>query len=110
MEKIVNYIYVGYNTKKGILQSIYKYNELFDKSFNPFNGVEYIYYYHEVFNDEEGYMKIDLSKSCFSEIYYFGKRIDNNHCLSYSGSVYELNENDVVINCYNDYLKLKLKA
>ena len=92
---VKTYVYANVSTKKGILQLIFDY----DKNMNFMNTIsdlESFVYYTEVFMKEGDKTIKNYELSTYSPVHYIGTRLDDNHCMSRSGIVYELNDGDII--------------
>ena len=93
------YVFININTKKGILQTIRKLEHL-SEDFYDNEDVESFVVYNEVLTSDN---KIDHEASKFSNICYIGHKSDNS-VTTRSGRVYELFDNDIVIETANKAL------
>ena len=91
------FAFVNINTKKGVLQTILTVDKIDFSIFYKIQDVECITFYLEYYKEDAGVIKVDYELSHFTPNYYFGTRIDDYHCESYSCRIYELDEKDIVV-------------
>lgn len=90
------YVFVNVSTKRGILQLVLNYDKNTDFISNIQNIESYVFY-TEVHDLVDGKYVYNMELSKFSNTYYMGYRMDDNHVISNSGKIYELSDNDEIV-------------